>query len=148
VDPSLARPLLCFLEALRGIVGGETMFTSGGAGTTPLLCVSQGYPCSAHRLLSYGRCPPPRGASAFSIRLAAPDSRRRLVVAALYIAVLIGAGVALWRIGRWFVGVIGFHRGFLRLGPLLYYFGPLGVLMLLTCLALWLIARWFGRGGR
>jgi hypothetical protein len=33
--PSLAQPLLCVLDALRGTSGGETMTTAGGAGTTP-----------------------------------------------------------------------------------------------------------------
>jgi hypothetical protein len=35
----LARPSLCALEALRWLVGGETMTTPGGAGTTPRLGV-------------------------------------------------------------------------------------------------------------
>jgi hypothetical protein len=44
---------LCFLGALRGIAGGETMSTSAAAGTTLRTHVSQGNPCSAHRLLSW-----------------------------------------------------------------------------------------------
>jgi hypothetical protein len=36
--PSLARPKLCPLEALRWGVGGETMTTPGGAGTPYKSC--------------------------------------------------------------------------------------------------------------
>jgi hypothetical protein len=41
-------------SALRGTSGSETMTTPGGAGT-PRKAHLQLSPCSAHRLLSYGR---------------------------------------------------------------------------------------------
>jgi hypothetical protein len=49
--PLGARPSLCTLEALRGTLSGATMTIPGGSGT--LWATSS--PCSAHRLLSYGR---------------------------------------------------------------------------------------------
>jgi hypothetical protein len=48
------RPSLCLLEALRWGVGSATMTTPGGAGT-PRKAHLQLSPCSAHRLLSWGR---------------------------------------------------------------------------------------------
>jgi hypothetical protein len=52
----LARPSLCALEPLRGTLGGETMTTVGGAGTT-LANTRSLFPCSAHRLLSWVGAP-------------------------------------------------------------------------------------------
>jgi len=49
--PSLARPSPCAPEALRRVVCGATMTTSGGAGTT-LRNTRSHFPCSAHRLRS------------------------------------------------------------------------------------------------
>jgi hypothetical protein len=46
----LARPSHCALEPLRGTLGGETMTTVGGAGTT-LANTRFLFPCSSHRLL-------------------------------------------------------------------------------------------------
>ncbi len=52
--PLPARSSLCVLEALRWVVGGETMTTPGGT-RTPCQSVPATPPCSAHRLLSLGR---------------------------------------------------------------------------------------------
>jgi hypothetical protein len=48
-----ARPVLCALSRVRGTSGGETMTTPGGAGTPYEHATYP--PCSAHRLLSWGR---------------------------------------------------------------------------------------------
>ena len=73
LDPFLARPSLCALEALRAISGGETMTTSAAAGTTLRTHVSQGYPCSAHRLLSWVGAPSLLGAGPSLCRFASPQ---------------------------------------------------------------------------
>jgi hypothetical protein len=52
--PLPARSSLCALEALRWGVGGESMTTLGGT-RTPCQSVPATPPCSAHRLLSWGR---------------------------------------------------------------------------------------------
>src|SRR5215212_1137869 len=49
-----ARPSLLALEALRGTSGSATMTTPGEASTTLRNALSHA-PCSAHRLLSWGR---------------------------------------------------------------------------------------------
>jgi hypothetical protein len=48
---------LCSLEALRRIVGGETMTTAGAQRTRARHALSQFPPCSAHRLLSWVGAP-------------------------------------------------------------------------------------------
>jgi hypothetical protein len=67
LDPSLARPSLCVLSALRGISDDETMTTPGAAGTTPRPGVLQSYPCSAHRFLSWGRRSHATGLRSFAL---------------------------------------------------------------------------------
>src|SRR5215210_4743134 len=52
--PLPARSSLCALEALRRSVGGASMTTPGGT-RTPCQSVPATPPCSAHRLLSWGR---------------------------------------------------------------------------------------------
>src|SRR5215212_1701266 len=52
--PPTTRPSLCPLQPLRRIVDGATMTTPGGTGTTLRNTLSHA-PCSAHRLLSWGR---------------------------------------------------------------------------------------------
>src|SRR5215204_3069524 len=54
--PLPARSSLCALEALRWVVGGETMTTPGGT-RTPCQSVPATPPCSAHRLLSWVGAP-------------------------------------------------------------------------------------------
>lgn len=74
---------------------------------------------------------------------------RRLLVAALCLAALVGAGAVLWQghVGHWIVGVFGLDRGLMGLGPLLYFVIPISV-MALTLLALYLGGKWVGRTGR
>ena len=56
---SIAGPSPFALEALRGTSGGATMTTFGGARTLP--------PCSAHRLLSWGRSSQATGLRPFAL---------------------------------------------------------------------------------
>jgi hypothetical protein len=51
--PLVARPSLCTIEALRGILGGATITIPGGACT--LWQALSHSTCSAHRFLSWGR---------------------------------------------------------------------------------------------
>ena len=74
---------------------------------------------------------------------------RRLLVAALCVAVLISLGIALWQrpVGRWIVGVFGLDWGLAGMGPLLYFLVPISV-MAFTLLALYLVGKRVGRTGR
>jgi hypothetical protein len=74
---------------------------------------------------------------------------RRLLVAALCVAVLIALGIALWQrpVGRWIVGVFGLDWGLAGMGPLLYFLVPISV-MAFTLLALYLVGKRVGRTGR
>jgi hypothetical protein len=75
---------------------------------------------------------------------------KRLLGAALCLAVLAGLCVALWHAfaGRYIAEATGdvLERGWAGMGPLLY-FVPVVVLWVVV-LVLWLIGAWLGRRGR
>src|SRR5215211_2911961 len=64
--PLRAWSSLCALEALRWVVGGETMTTPGGT-RTPCQSVPATPPCSAHRLLSWAGAPWLTGLRSFAL---------------------------------------------------------------------------------